>query len=321
MNTIDLLNQKVSYFDKANDSSKAYKTMSIIDFLTTTTIANQAKIEYLRRLNKKSEEEAKAYKKSEIPSITVSGTFNRRRVVGDIKDKTGIIAIDIDKDNNPCLDIEKTKKEVMKLPYVFLSGLSCRGEGVYCFIYYNKENYIGYVFNALEQIFKNLGYVVDHKCRDITRLRFVSYDSNMLLKQEVEMFNETYIPPEREPYECTSEWVLTKDDVKDIVTCVYVLTHYFNYRSDDYEEWLLDGFRLATLPNKQVGLKLFEMISEVSDNFEGYDDVENKFNECYNTTTYKTNILGYYINKVKEHYGPDWRFRVNDLLKGKKIQS
>ena len=128
------------------------------------------------------------------------------------------------------------------------------------------------------------------------------------------MYENIKKPEERE-YSFEDDWELTQQDLQDIVYCVYVLVNYNNYTSDDYNEWLLDAFRLATIPNREVGLKLFEMISENSLNFKDYEDLEQKFNECRRTTTYKTNILGYYINKVKEIYGPDWKFRFNEILK------
>ena len=315
MKVKELLNQKTDIFKPIKDKDGYYYsyTTSIIDFFTNVTNQNKYKVEYLRKINLEDEAKAKKYKKDELIGATISATFNKRRVTGDVKEKTGIIVIDIDKGNNPDLDVNKAKQDVMKLPYVFFTSLSCRGEGIFCLVHYDKEKYIGYIFNSLKKKFKELGYIIDKQCGDITRLRIVSWDDNILVKNDVEMFDEILVE-EQEPYEVDEEWVLTKQDLKDIVVCVYVLVKYNNYTSNDYNEWLLDGFRLATIPNKEVGLKLFTIISEYSDNFKSYEDVREKFNECRRTTTYKTNILGYYINKIKEIYGPDWRFRVNDLL-------
>lgn len=316
METKKLLNQKVDIFKPIKDKDGYYYsyTTSIIDFFTNVTNQNKYKVEYLRKINLEDEVKAKKYKKDELVGATISATFNKRRVTGDVKEKTGIIVIDIDKGNNPDLDVNKAKQDVMKLPYVFFTSLSCRGEGIFCLVHYDKEKYIGYIFNALKNKFKEIGYIIDKQCGDITRLRIVSWDNNILVKNNVEMFDEILVE-EQEPYEVDEDWVLTKQDLKDIVVCVYVLVKYNKYTSNDYNEWLLDGFRLATIPNKEVGLKLFTIISEYSDNFKSYEDVREKFSECRRTTTYKTNILGYYINKIKEIYGPDWRFRVNDLLK------
>lgn len=309
-----ILNTPVDVFKEAVSSDYVYYTTPLINFLTKTARKNKNKIDELREINKTDEKKAKAMKKYGFPACTVSARFNKNRLVGDVKEKTGLIAIDIDKDKNPNLDVNKSKQDLIKLPYVALCSLSIRGNGLWCLIPYNKDYYIGYVYNALEEDFKNLGYVTDKNCSDITRLRFVSYDDNMLVKKEVEVYDKQKIK-EKTEYHCEGTWELTKQDIRDICIIVYVLVNFNSYTVDEYDEWLYEGFRLATIPNYEIGLKLFQMISENSDKYEGPDDVENKFIECRNTTANTTNVLGYYINKIKEIYGVDWRYRVNDILK------
>lgn len=319
MNIEQILNTQVDVFKEAISSDYVYYTTPLVDFLTKTANRHKNKIDELREINKTDEKKAKAMKKEGFPACTPSARFNKRRLVGYVKEKTGLIAIDVDKDKNPNLDVNKAKQDIIKLPYVSLCSLSIRGNGVWCLIPYNKDYYIGYVYNALEEDFKNLGYVTDKNCSDITRLRFVSYDDNMLVKKEVEVYDRQKIK-EKTEYKCEGTWELTKQDIRDICIIVYVLVHFHNYTVDEYDEWLYEGFRLATIPNYDIGLKLFQMISENSDNYEGPDDVEKKFSECRNTTVNTTNVLGYYINKIKEIYGVDWRYRISDLLKEKNIK-
>ena len=329
-------NMKINTVTKLNDTTvEVYKPTvegeklryfhyfdtTLFSFLTYNQKRVKEDILYLRELNKEDEKNAKKWKREHLIGATVSATFNNRRIVGDVKEKSGWICIDIDKDDNTNFDADKAKRDVMRLPYVALTELSCRGEGIWCLIPYNKDNYIGYVFNSLKDDFKQIGYNIDKNCSDITRLRFVSYDDNMLLKKECEEYDKIKIDECTERYVEGDEWKLTKEDLKEIVIIIYVLVHFHNYHKDDYDEWLLDGFRLATIPNKDVGLKLFQMISENSDNYKGIEDVKNKFNECCKTTRYKTNILGYYYNLIKGIYSDSWKFRVNELLKEKSIST
>lgn len=323
MKTKDLLSQSVDVYKykELNKKNKGYYysyTTSMTNFFSADCFKLKHKIEYLRQLNMKDESEAKQYKLKNLVACTVSGTFGKYRYALNCTNPTGVISIDIDKDKNPFIDIEKAKLDVMKLPYVFMTMKSCRGEGIFCLVYYDKTKNIKNIFNALKEEFKSIGYVIDD-CSDICRLRYASIDNKALIKEDVEMFDKE-IEYNRDAYECQEEWIMSKADIKDIVCCVYALVHFFNYTADDYDSWLLDGFRLATIPNKEVGLRLFIMISENSDNFKNYADVEDKFNECWNTTTYKTNILGYYINKIKDNLGQDWRYRLNDLFREKKIR-
>lgn len=313
----------INIFGRGKNKSSVLYSTRLIDFFTKMPMKSKTIIEKLRELNFQSEKLAKKYKFDNLISATISATFVKNRLLWDIKDYTGIIVIDIDKDKNEGLDVEKAKKDIMaKHQSSMLAMKSCRGEGLFVLIYYNKENNFKDTFNSLYDDFLEMGYIIDN-CKDETRLRYISYDDNILIKNEVERYEKTkHIEIERSNnYDPEGdEWIMAKDDVKDIIIAVYALVKFHGYTADDYNEWLLEGFRLATLPNKEVGLKLFQLISENSDNYEGPSDVVEKFEECYNKTTYKTNILGYYINKIRDYYGYDWRYRVSDILKEKGIK-
>ena len=318
-NLNNILNTKINIFGSGSNSGRVWYEQSLSYFLTKLTNKYKDKINQLRYLNKRDEIAAKKWKEEDFIACTISATFNTYRQLHHIKERTGLIAIDIDKDKNKELDVEKAKIDTIKLPYVALSMLSCRGEGIWCLVPYNKKNDFRETWFALREDFESIGYTID-ACKDETRLRFISYDDNMLVrKNDIEIYDKVkHIETKEVDRDYKAEdWVLTKDDLKDIVVAIYLLTQYCGYTSDEYNEWLLDGFRLATIPNKELGLKLFTMISEASDNFESFDDVEDKFEECRRTTTYKTNILGYYINKIKEYYGLEWRSKANELLGSK----
>lgn len=312
----DILNTKVDVFKCSIESGTVWYTNTLKYFLTKSSIKYKDKIFHVRELNKIDEKKAKEYKLNNLLACTISAIFDNYRALRCIKEKTGFITIDIDKDKNPDMDINKAKQDVIRLPYVALTMLSCRGEGIWCLIPYNKENDFKETWNALYDDFKEIGYVID-KCKDETRLRIVSYDDNILIKGNTEEYNkikkiERY-NVESDYDENTPDWELTKTDLIELTKVIYLLVTKHNYTSDDYDEWLLDGFRLATIPNKEVGLKLFTLISENSDNFKSYDDVREKFEECCRTTTYRTNILGFYINKIKEYYGNEWRDKIKEL--------
>lgn len=312
----DIINKKVDIFGSGKTSSKVMYTTTLKYFLTKLTVKNKDKVEKVREINKTDKEAAKKYKASNLIGCTISATFNEYRLIEKAKELNGLIAIDIDKDKNEGLDPEKAKNDVMKLKYVAMSMLSCRGEGIWCLVPYNKNNDFKETWLALKEDFLEIGYTID-SCKDITRLRFISYDDNILVRQgEIEEYDKTKHIEAVENREYNGlEWELTKDNMRDIAMSIYILTNYCGYSSDDYYEWLLDGFRLATIPNKALGLKLFTMISENSSNFKSYKDVEYKFNECCRTTKYNTSILGYYINKVRELYGLEWKQKANQIIR------
>ena len=313
----DILSKKVDIFSCAKKSSRVWYSNTLLYFLNDLSKRYKKQIGILREINKTDEKTAKEYKKEELICCTISAKFETYRLIHKIKERTGLIAIDIDKDKNEGLDVEKAKLDVMKFPFVSLTMLSCRGEGIWCLIPYNKDNDFKETWNSLYDDFKNIGYVIDD-CKDETRLRFVTYGTNMLVRQserevynKTKSINKTVITSNNNVEE---KWILNKDNIKEISIAIYLLTHYCGYSADEYNEWLLDGFRLATIPNKDIGFKLFLMISKCSKNFESDIDVKEKFDECCRTTTYTTSILGYYINRIKEHYGNEWKNIAIDKL-------
>lgn len=80
------------------------------------------------------------------------------------------------------------------------------------------------------------------------------------------------------------------------------------YRSNTYQNWLLDGFRLATLGN--VGKLLFIYLSKESENYNESSCLD-KFNECVKTTKMKTDSITYYYKLLKEKHGNKWIELVN----------
>ena len=67
-----------------------------------------------------------------------------------------------------------------------------------------------------------------------------------------------------------------------------------------------DGYRLSTIGNDDIGLKLFKYISSHADGYEGDKDVEDNY---YKIKHYSHGYIsiGYYFSLAKNLLGPDWR--------------
>ncbi|WP_456001148.1 BT4734/BF3469 family protein [Prevotella sp.] len=113
------------------------------------------------------------------PSCTCKGETLKKENVVKINN---VIAIDIDKDDNPTLSVDDMKDIVTKLPFVRYCAKSVGGKGIYCLVpflkeYANKENFKE-VFLSLQHDFKDMGITIDKQCCDYTRQRYLSYDTN-----------------------------------------------------------------------------------------------------------------------------------------------
>ena len=303
MKVKDLLNSKISLYKRVNETKS--QTITLDDWLHKVTPAAKKVVTDIRFTNVSDPKAAKAMKTLNLPCCTISGVFEGERKASLVTEKNPVICIDIDKipDGIP---IEELKKEVFELPYVFYVSLSARGEGIFALIYYNKDNDFLTTFKALEQDFRDLDIEIDKACKDICRLRFVSWDAEPLEKEEVEMYDGEYLEQFADPqfYKETKkkDTQIQTDDWFTFKTIKYLINN-CGYRADDYQDWLMDGFRLATFG--EYGHALFMHLSQHSNNF-NERVAERKWEECVRTTQMTRDCLAYYYGEAKRRIGPGW---------------
>ena len=67
---------------------------------------------------------------------------------------------------------------LQKLKYVAYCGKSISGDGYFAIIPIENPKHFKQHFYALEEEMKSYGIVIDKSCKDITRLRYASYDAD-----------------------------------------------------------------------------------------------------------------------------------------------
>lgn len=299
------MNTKVSLYKRVNYKRKM-RDITLDDWLHKATPAAKTAVVKIREVNESDVKAAKAMKNANLPGVTISGVFDGERRAGQVTEVNPIICIDID-DLPDGMTLDELKKKVFYLPYVFYVSLSARGEGIYAMIYFNKDNDFLQTFKSLEKDFKDMGIVIDENCKDISRLRFASWDDNPLEKEgEVEMYDRYMMESPVMKTEEKQQTPLNIDDYFTYQTIKYLINN-CGYRADDYQDWLMDGFRLATFG--QYGHALFMHLSRNSDNF-NERVAEMKWAECVRTTKMTKDCLAHYYAEAKKRLGPDWKIIV-----------
>lgn len=299
----------ISLYKRVNETKSM--TITLDDWLHKITPASKKCIDDIRWENYIDPKAAKAMKTANLPCCTISGVFEGERKANQVSVINPIICVDIDEIPEG-MNLDQLKKKVFDLPYVFYVSLSARGEGIFALIYYNTEKNFLSVFKALQSDFRNMGITIDKACKDICRLRFVSYDENALEKEEVEMYDEEYMEAFEDPQfhkevkkkrdnAYFDEWFTYK-------TVKYLINH-CGYRADAYDDWLMDGFRLATFGD--MGHALFMHLSQHSANF-NERVAERKWEECVRTTTMTKDSLTHYYAEAKRILGPDWKIIIRN---------
>lgn len=164
------------------------KTSTYRDILLTEYKKDLPAIKKLRGLDKS----AVDYKKNKIelksslqcytPAALLS--TKARGKVSEIH-RTGIMQLDFDNVSISGYDIEELKHSVFNLPFIGFCGLSCSGEGFYALALiaepYRLNEYAEHCF----YVFSKYGVSVDtSKGKKIENLRYLSYDSDMLIRED-----------------------------------------------------------------------------------------------------------------------------------------
>ena len=114
--------------------------------------------------------------KKKVPAVAPSALFNGRRGMAYVQQHSGLINLDIDGKDNPGIADRAARARVYADQYVFAGHVSVSGHGLSLYVQIEPEQHEA-AFLQLEQYFLAAwGVHVDPACKDVSRLRFVSYD-------------------------------------------------------------------------------------------------------------------------------------------------
>ncbi|WP_366182994.1 DUF3987 domain-containing protein [Flavobacterium ovatum] len=126
--------------------------------------------------------------KSELVAFTASGTFGKQRKKEFLVSYSQIVNLDFD--HIPVEDLSSLITKINGCELTLASFVSPRGEGLKVFIKINsnaEKHTIAY--SQVANYYQNLtGFDFDPKCKDISRLCFVSHDPNLFINENATIF-------------------------------------------------------------------------------------------------------------------------------------
>ncbi|WP_091608817.1 BT4734/BF3469 family protein [Maribacter dokdonensis] len=176
--------------------------------------------------------------KDESGAVTVSGLFEGRRAADDVKEHSGFIGIDLDQADNE--DLKAIRPALEKDPYCYACHHSIRGFGL---VWYVKIDHTKHkdAFRAIEQYLANTYKVtVDPSGKDISRLRYVSFDPDLYHNRRSKKWDK-YIPKKERPKYTPSMTVFADEDMAHIMDQIKTGINI----ADDYDSYIRVGFALA----------------------------------------------------------------------------
>lgn len=236
---------EISLFKSATSTDPT--TVALGDFLRDT--AHRDKILHLRTLDKPERDEVK----KTLPAATISGTFSKRSIKG-LLAYNGLICMDFDEADNPGKTPDEMKKILAEFDEVAFVGLSVGGRGVFCIIPTNNKDAArhGRMCDFLRTCILQEGLLADPSCKDVSRLRFVSYDPNPVFKPTAVPFDAVaYLrvldEQQRQRARSSQQDAATPSDKLRYKVEKYLdaIEGGCNDVTHDYREWTRLGFALA----------------------------------------------------------------------------
>ena len=273
--------RKVTIFE--NCTQKEGKDVTFVDFVRIG-ISRKNEIE---RIRAEADEGKRKQLKQALPCATLSGLFAGGRRAENLVKHSGLICIDIDH-----CDTTATMNKLKGWDIVAFASRSASGNGVYAIIpLAHPDKHLGQ-FLALERCFESEGIEIDKACKDVTRIRFISFDDDMFYRPDAAEFTEVY-----EPTRCTRDstthnkvqtfsrsWgngIAGDDTLKRVISCVEELEARRIDICPDNEAWHKIAASLSTLGI--AGEDLFNRVAQLcSDPQRRATTAENskEFNRC-----------------------------------------
>ena len=233
-------------FKNFNEVSEQKDFLKILEDIKSGTYKNA--ITYLRKSLADDKKEAAERAKKSLPAFTPSATFKGGRKMEFLTNYNGLMVLDIDKLEKEKLQQCKTK--IRLDDFVFASFVSPSGNGIKIFVKVSSvaEQHKD-TFLALQRYFEELLAVeIDKSGKDITRLCFFSYDPELYLNINAEIFapgsdeNQQNLPPEKPK---TKSQKPTTDDT----LLIYEHTVRFTEKKVRFEEGNRNNFVFALANN------------------------------------------------------------------------
>lgn len=231
-------------------------------------------IERLRSLPTK--EERNEIKKR-LPQACISGIFQPTRKAENLMKHSGLLCVDIDRQDNQDIDNwDELKQELSQLPQVAYISLSVSGNGYFLIIPLRYPDYHKQQFEQLKRDFKKMGIVIDRACGDVSRMRCLSYDAEPYINAEAIPYEGYYVEPRPiVNYQCVGNDVLGKV----AKCCERIETNGIDI-TGDYQSWFTVGCALASL--REDGRQFFHVCSSQNQTYK-YAECDKKFTNLLRT--------------------------------------
>ena len=209
-----LFDTKISYYRNVEDNVGT--EISLRDFLFNDQYKEQ--IEHIRSI---SDEGIQKCLKLQLPVATISGTFAPTCKAENLVAHSTLLCIDIDKKDNMDVDwFDDLKHEWHNIPQILYAGRSIRGKGWFAIFRIAYPDKHEAQFEALKHDFANSGLIIDKACKNVNRMRFISYDPEPYVNEDATLYTKVWVEP-KPAYHSSSAY--SGDDMEQVEKCCHII--------------------------------------------------------------------------------------------------
>lgn len=287
----NLFDTQISFYSNVTD--KVGTEISLHEFLFSDKYKEQ--IEALRTTT---DVDLRKSLKKQLPLATISGTFAPTRKAENLVTHSNLLCIDIDKHDN--MDVEwfaDLRNEWHNIPQILYAAHSVGGEGWFAIFRIAYPEKHRAQFEALRRDFAQNGLSIDRSCCDVSRMRFISYDSDPYVNENATIYNKVWT--EHKPV-CSIPHN-DGDNLENVERCCQEIANRGIDITSTYDDWFHVGAALASLGER--GRNLFHLVSAQNDKY-NIAETDRKFNNCLRNVS---NIsIGTFFH-VCSKYGINWK--------------
>ena len=175
----EILSQEISLFASVT-APTPIGTQTIGQFIDD--VKNGKYQEICEAIQAEPDKERRNVLKQRLPCVTIQSVPCERRKREFCK-SNAIVCIDIDDVGN---DLDGARRSIAELPYVFAVGVSASGRGLFVLVALAEP--VDDLKPILKAIQQDIPHPIDRACSDICRLRLVSFDPDLIVKDSVVPF-------------------------------------------------------------------------------------------------------------------------------------
>ena len=221
--------------------------------------------------------------KKQVPAVSPSCIFTGKHSSANVKEHTGILCLDLDGKENPRIAQPAARARVYADQFTFAGHVSVSGSGICLYVQIEPEQHEA-AFLQLEVYFRQAwGVITDPQCKNVSRLRFASYDPAVYRNTEARPFitrkqrfnkdrQRARRSVDRPPFQDSGQYF--EEILSQILAAGFDLT-------GSHADWVKVGFAIAS-GYGEAGRQYFHELSQFHPQYKPAE-TDRQFTRCLQT--------------------------------------